>query len=216
MKKLLFFSLMALAIQTQAQNVGIGNPTPNEKLDVTGNINVTGTIKANGVDGTAGQVLAKNASNNMAWVNTAHANDVRFRGRFRDQTTSANGTVAILELVSNTNSTAVIPNSNSFTINKSGLYHFDVDISIQIPTPTNPTFRPFANLSFNINSGLPLNVGNFEPFNITDNSSWLLRGAKSFEVYIEAPVNLNISYLISPINGAKILYCYVFGHLISE
>ena len=63
MKKLIILSLMAMAIKTQAQNVGIGNPIPAEKLDVTGNINVTGTIKANGVDGTANQVLAKNASN---------------------------------------------------------------------------------------------------------------------------------------------------------
>ncbi len=67
MKKLLLVSLMALAIQTQAQNVGIGNPTPTEKLDVTGNINVTGTIKANGLDGTAGQVLMKNGTGILAW-----------------------------------------------------------------------------------------------------------------------------------------------------
>jgi hypothetical protein len=67
MKKLLLFSLMALAIQTQAQNVGIGNPAPAEKLDVTGNINVTGTIKANGTDGTAGQILMKNNAGILSW-----------------------------------------------------------------------------------------------------------------------------------------------------
>ncbi len=52
---------------TFSQNVGIGNLTPAEKLDVTGNINVTGTIKANGVDGTTGQVLMKNNSGMLAW-----------------------------------------------------------------------------------------------------------------------------------------------------
>ena len=67
MKKLLLVYLLAIAIQTQAQNVGIGNPTPTEKLDVTGNINVTGTIKANGVDGTAGQVLMKNQLGILTW-----------------------------------------------------------------------------------------------------------------------------------------------------
>lgn len=51
----------------QGQNVGIGNPAPAEKLDVTGNINVTGSIKANGVDGTANQVLMKNSSGTMVW-----------------------------------------------------------------------------------------------------------------------------------------------------
>lgn len=51
-----------------AQNVGIGTPTPVERLDVNGNINVTGTIKANGVDGTAGQVLMKNSSGVLTWA----------------------------------------------------------------------------------------------------------------------------------------------------
>jgi hypothetical protein len=47
--------------------VGINNTRPQEKLDVRGNINVTGIIKANGIDGTANQVLMKNGSGNLAW-----------------------------------------------------------------------------------------------------------------------------------------------------
>jgi hypothetical protein len=50
-----------------AQNVGIGTTTPAEKLDVNGNINVTGTIKTNGVDGAANQVLMKNANGLLVW-----------------------------------------------------------------------------------------------------------------------------------------------------
>jgi hypothetical protein len=69
MKKIVAFLLIAVPLFSLSQNVGIGNPTPNEKLDVTGNINVTGTIKANGTDGTAGQVLMKNSSNILAWAN---------------------------------------------------------------------------------------------------------------------------------------------------
>ena len=48
-------------------NVGINNINPTDRLDVNGNINVTGTIKANGVDGTANQVLMKNSSGSLAW-----------------------------------------------------------------------------------------------------------------------------------------------------
>jgi hypothetical protein len=58
----IFFSLVATA-----QNVGVGTTTPVERLDVNGNINVTGTIKANGVDGQANQVLMKNNSGVLAW-----------------------------------------------------------------------------------------------------------------------------------------------------
>jgi hypothetical protein len=50
-----------------SQNTGIGTTNPTEKLHVNGNINVSGTIKANGVDGTAGQVLMKNSSNALTW-----------------------------------------------------------------------------------------------------------------------------------------------------
>lgn len=39
-------------------NVGIGNNTPTEKLDITGNIKTTGEIKPNGTNGQANQVLA--------------------------------------------------------------------------------------------------------------------------------------------------------------
>ena len=48
-------------------NLGVNNPVPNERLDVNGNINVTGTIKANGTDGAANQVLMKNSTGNLAW-----------------------------------------------------------------------------------------------------------------------------------------------------
>jgi hypothetical protein len=68
MKKQLYFLLVIFfPCLIQAQNVGVGNTSPNEKLDVTGNINVTGTIKANGVDGTPNQVLMKNSIGNFSW-----------------------------------------------------------------------------------------------------------------------------------------------------
>ena len=66
MKKLLLLSVL-FPLLSFSQNTGIGTTTPTEKLDVNGNINVTGTIKANGIDGTANQVLMKNSSGTLAW-----------------------------------------------------------------------------------------------------------------------------------------------------
>ena len=48
-------------------NIGIGTQTPAEKLDVNGSINVSETIKANGVAGQPGQVLSLNSSGNITW-----------------------------------------------------------------------------------------------------------------------------------------------------
>jgi hypothetical protein len=67
MKYNLVFLFILSSFQLFAQNVGVGTTTPVEKLDVNGNINVTGTIKANGVDGTANQVLMKNGSGALSW-----------------------------------------------------------------------------------------------------------------------------------------------------
>lgn len=69
MKIFFLIPITFLAAGSLAQNVGIGNPTPAEKLDVNGNINVTGTIKTNGTDGAAGQVLMKNSAGVLNWGN---------------------------------------------------------------------------------------------------------------------------------------------------
>jgi hypothetical protein len=64
--KLVFFFIL-LSFISAAQNVGVGTTTPVEKLDVNGNINLTGSIKANGVDGQPNQVLMKNGSGTFVW-----------------------------------------------------------------------------------------------------------------------------------------------------
>jgi hypothetical protein len=217
MKKLLLLFIMAIAIQTKAQNVGIGNPTPAEKLDVTGNINVTGTIKANGVDGTANQVLAKNTTNNLAWVNTAHANNTRFKLRFQENTSNNDNFAPIVGTFYNLNTTNVSINNTSGTItfNKTGLYHFDVSLNTRVTTASNPSINPtyFIILS---GPGLDeyLEIGNFVPLNSTKDN-WSLNGAKSFDLHITAPFAMRLYYLYG--NGTKSqIRCELNGHLISE
>ena len=59
--------LCGIVFSAQSQNVGVGTTTPAEKLDVNGNINVTGTIKTNGADGQPNQVLMKSSTGNLVW-----------------------------------------------------------------------------------------------------------------------------------------------------
>ncbi len=53
---------------TPTGNIGIGTQAPAEKLDLNGSINISQTIKANGVAGQPGQVLSLNSTGNIAWV----------------------------------------------------------------------------------------------------------------------------------------------------
>jgi len=48
--------------------VGIRTATPQYPLDVSGDMNVTGEIKANGSNGIAGDVLQSNGNGTMSWV----------------------------------------------------------------------------------------------------------------------------------------------------
>lgn len=64
---LIFFCTTLIYSNLVAQNVGIGKPNPNERLDVNGSINLSNQLKINGDSGRSNQVLKKDASNNLVW-----------------------------------------------------------------------------------------------------------------------------------------------------
>ncbi len=219
MKKLFLLTLMAIAIQAQAQNVGIGNPAPAEKLDVTGNINVTGTIKANGVDGTAGQVLSKNNTNNLAWSNTAFTNTTRFKCRFSNNDSPGAPFQNFSSPTYNLNTGNVIISPNGITINKAGLYHFDIFVQTNAETADNPAEYPFIFIDFTIENTPPHDVFNiysglFSPINNLNNF-WSHNAHLTFEQYIQAPSVINIRATSLNTNTLEV-YGSLIGHLISE
>ncbi|MEO6252207.1 MAG: hypothetical protein ABIO79_02845 [Ferruginibacter sp.] len=59
-------------------NVGIGNSSPVNKLDVSGDVNLTGAIKTNGNAGAAGQFLRSNGGGSMSWTNSSFQNQAVF------------------------------------------------------------------------------------------------------------------------------------------
>ena len=67
MKLLIFILCFLFGNSLFAQNVGIGTNQPTEILDVRGNVNISGTLKANGVVGSSGQLLSIANNGNLAW-----------------------------------------------------------------------------------------------------------------------------------------------------
>lgn len=69
MKKKLYLLIVAkfLLLTVYSQNVGVGTNSPTEKLDVNGNINMSGNLKVNGVAGQVGQILMTNNSGGTQW-----------------------------------------------------------------------------------------------------------------------------------------------------
>jgi hypothetical protein len=71
-----FWSMTIYLLPAQSGNVGVGIPNPAEKLDVEGNIQLTGELKVNGIGGTMGQVLTSNGNGTMAWANQSTSTPV--------------------------------------------------------------------------------------------------------------------------------------------
>ena len=71
--------LMAWPLVFFGQNVGIGTTTPNHKLDVVGDINLTGSLRASGTAGAANQVLTASGTGTMVWTDmTRFSNNATF------------------------------------------------------------------------------------------------------------------------------------------
>jgi hypothetical protein len=68
MKRLIVLACLTGFISANAQNVGIGTTNPTEKLDVNGNVKISGYLNLNGNTGVAGQVLTSQGTNPPTWT----------------------------------------------------------------------------------------------------------------------------------------------------
>lgn len=187
------------------------NNVENIRLTNTG-ITMNKEIKPNGTAGLIGQTLTSNGDGTMAWKNAAFNNNTRFKIRFREFGSS--GVLDVLSIPYNLNTTNVSVGVNTFTINKTGLYHFDYSLNITAATATNPTNYPDYVVYFGEGTTESLSAGPFVPMN-SSNSSWKTSGSGSFDLYVEAPKIFRMVHS-AYYTTSQTFNLYLNGHLISE
>lgn len=145
-------------------NLGVGILSPAERVDINGNMNITGAIKLNGNAGTAGQVLTSNGTGAPTWQPSAAGyaangrlmlmvNRTPFPGKVED---SLNLGTAVY----NTFGAGVSIGPQTITINEAGLYeiegklYFDVGVvGVENPIIPSKLLKPYASMYINADFG---------------------------------------------------------------
>ena len=204
---------------TKDGNIGINNNNPLNRLEVGGDINTTGLIKLNGISGNQGQVLTSNGAADPEWKNAAYANTTRFSINFVGDGYAIYHPTSIYRIIYNTNTSdvTIVNNSEQFTINKSGLYHFDFHCYAKGNTLTIPTDYPAFSLEL---------IGNYtkkifelKPMILQNNNSPFLYEFFenfSFDLYINAPQVFSLYKTITNTTGSPNVDINITANLISE
>jgi hypothetical protein len=130
----IFYNTTQLFTINGEGKVKIGTGIAAYSLDVTGDINLTGKLRVAANEGIAGNVLKKDATNNMVW----QAPSVGFSAKgvapaisnFQDVPTGINlGTVVTL-LTSEESDASNLFNGERFTVPENGMYHIDVHLQL--------------------------------------------------------------------------------------
>lgn len=143
-----------LYLCSSAQNVGVGTSSPTQKLDIVGNLKVSGAIMPGGTAGTAGQVLVSNGSNAAPTWETIGTTGGKILVKLTENSNSAGrqgfsttsggaGQVDSIDLNTieyNIGTDFTIntgtPTNNYIQVNSTGLYHFEGVINFFVSQTT--------------------------------------------------------------------------------
>lgn len=184
-----------LTIRTNGR-VGIGNRTPTSKLDVNGDINLTGYLRVNGAAGSSGQVLTSTGTGAPQWKTTALSDNIRFGLRFYGTASP----IPVNNTYYNLSPTDISVGSNFISFTQSGLYHFEGSYS-GLAQGASFTREPefTMNMNFTGSSNYGLSLCTWKPLVLRTavNNNWYLQDLFSIDIYITAPAQLQFSRGIS-------------------
>ena len=195
--------------------VGINNIAPAERLDVNGNINLTGVLKVNGSAGSAGQVLTSNGTADPQWKNGAYSPNIRFGVEY-----SGSGTLQIISTYYNSNPAEIVIGFDFVAINRPGLYRFQGNYNpwVQGSIVNLPESNASLNFSGGVAFGYSLSRRRAMPQWQGGGGNYEFTDHFSLEVYIPAPTFLRLNGTFNNDAGAsfKGVIAKLFCHLISE
>ena len=190
---------------------------------MSGPLNIGGTFRVNGNPGSAGQVLTSTGAGSPEWQNSSYSNNTRFSVVLDETPTLLSGNVVFAATHYNLDPANVIIGASSITINKAGLYHFDIVAYGELSYSPAPTGSyPRANLSLNVAAyANPIRLIGLRIMDPTSDAKlgWQFHEAVSINVYIPAPTTISLSYnysSASPGGGFPSLNGNLTGSLISE
>ncbi|MBL7740750.1 MAG: hypothetical protein JNK14_16140 [Chitinophagaceae bacterium] len=176
---------------------------------MNGPLNIGGPLRINGNAGTAGQVLTSNGTGDPVWESTAYGNSTRFGLSFTHNFTTGHS-LAPLSTLYNLTPADVTIGANSFTINKTGLYHFDIILNSGISIP-----GTYAAFNFYFSSG-GIDFLQDEPvYPLGATGIGKLNKSFSFDMHVTAGTVLSFGSYVALGTGG-INTGRVFCHLVNE
>jgi hypothetical protein len=191
-------------------NTGIGNNIPAYKLDVGGDINLTGALRMNGAAGTAGQVLTSNGTSAPTWTSAPLSNTDRFNVTFTESIIAAGLGFLPVTTDYNFGGADIVIGANSVTINKAGLYHFDLFLHLSALSSTTPV------LTVSLNNTSVIFLHQDAVVNQSSLGNYKENWHYSFDLYVQSPRILRLSRDLLAVTVVGVLSGNFSGHLINE
>jgi hypothetical protein len=183
---------------TTAGDLGIGTTSPNYRLDVTGTMNITSGLYANGSAGSSGQVLTSSGGGVMTWTTVSGGG-----GGSSPWTTSGSdiiyntGNVIIGSYITHDGDSDTyfgFPGSNQFVIRTGGTDRLNIDSVGRLTVPAYITHTGDTDTFF----GFPSN----DTFKITTSGTDRLRINSSGEVSIGNDSDIGSGHKMTVIDGS--------------